>query len=335
MNIVIAFVIVAISIAAAIEMQPAQKVDKSALKNTKNFFQFALIGDTPYDAGIGTQSKSFDKLVKDINRHQELQWVMFAGDFKSGGAPCSDAMFLDRYRRFNQIDKPFIMTLGDNEWTDCHRVPDGEYQPLERQAKLRQVFFKIPGRTLGKHTMQLESQAKMPGYEAYPENVHWMHNRVLFVVMHIVGSDNAMDSFDSDSSAKRGPEDDEEVLQRTKADIAWMNNSFALAKEKNAAGIMLMIHGNPGLDFFVYPRDGFKDFVKALDKQIRNFDKPVVLAHGDTHQYTVDRPSLTGDKPPANFVRVETYGATDRHWIEVSVNPDDPKVFRFVSQDVD
>lgn len=333
MNIAIVFAILIVGIAAAIELDPAQKLDKEALENTSSLFEFALIGDTPYDAGIGAQSKSFDKLVSDINHHHELQWVMFAGDFKNGGAPCSDAMFFDRYKRFNQFDKPFIMTLGDNEWTDCHRVADGEYQPLERQAKLRSIFFKVPGRTLGKHTMQLESQASMPGYESYPENVRWIHNRVLFVTMHIVGSDNAMDKFDSASSAKRGPENDKEVIKRTNADIAWMKSSFALAKEKKVAGIMLMIHGNPGLDFFVYPRDGFKNFIKALDEQIRGFPKPVVLAHGDTHQYTVDRPSLLGDKPP-NFVRVETYGATEKHWIEVSVNPDDPKVFRFVSQDV-
>ena len=42
-----------------------------------------------------------------------------------------------------------VLTPGDNEWTDCHRVAAGEYQPLERLAKLREVFYPVPGMTIG------------------------------------------------------------------------------------------------------------------------------------------------------------------------------------------
>ena len=38
-----------------------------------------------------------------------------------------------------------IYVPGDNEWTDCHRANNGGYDPLERLAFLRAMFY--PGRS--------------------------------------------------------------------------------------------------------------------------------------------------------------------------------------------
>lgn len=297
-------------------------------------FEFALIGDVPYGIAVGKKSKAFERLVNDINQQTQLKWVLFAGDMKSGGSTCSNAMYKDRFKRFSQFEKPFILTFGDNEWTDCHRVTAGQFQPLERLSKLRKVFFPVPGTTLGKHPMKVVTQATVPGFKEFPENVRWIENNVLFTVMHIVGSNNALEDFDGASSAKRTEADDAEVKRRTHAAIAWMEDSFALAKNKNVAGVFVMIHANPGLDFIIFKRDGFTDFVNALDKHTRDFVKPVVLAHGDTHQFRVDHTSLNGESAPANFTRVETFGKTEDYWIRVKVDPEDSKVFSFVQEKV-
>jgi hypothetical protein len=53
---------------------------------------------------------------------------------------------------------------------------------------------------------------------------------------------------------------------------------------------------------------GYKDFLVALEEEVVAFGKPVVLAHGDTHTFRVDKPmtsSTTGERVE-NFTRVET-----------------------------
>ena len=66
------------------------------------------------------------------------------------------------------------------------------------------------------------------------------------------------------------------------------------------------------------------------------FGKPVVLVHGDSHYFRIDnpfRPKREPGKPvdPAleNFLRVETFGSPNHHWLQVTVDPTDPNVFTF------
>lgn len=190
----------------------------------KSAFSFALIGDSPYGVAPGSYYPPFDALTHDINADHKLRWVLHAGDIKSGSTPCSDAMFTDRLNRFNAFDKPFILTPGDNDWTDCHRAKAGSYAPLERLAALRQVFFAQPGTTLGEHPMHVDSQAMEPGFEEFPEHTRWVQQNVVFATLHIVGSQNGLAPF-----AGRSAADDAEVARRTHAALGWLDDTFALA----------------------------------------------------------------------------------------------------------
>jgi hypothetical protein len=54
------------------------------------------------------------------------------------------------------------------------------------------------------------------------------------------------------------------------------------------------------------------------------------VVHGDTHNQRVDTPFLdTLGNPIRNLVRLETFGSPFIGWIKVTVDPDDPQVFRF------
>jgi len=59
----------------------------------------------------------------------------------------------------------------------------------------------------------------------------------------------------------------------------------------------------------------------------------VVLVHGDSHFFRTDKPlpARVAGAPirPSieNFTRVETFGSPNHHWVEVSVDPNDPNVF--------
>ena len=64
------------------------------------------------------------------------------------------------------------------------------------------------------------------------------------------------------------------------------------------------------------------------------FSGQVVLVHGDTHYFRIDKPLVVTEGNPEgsrleNFTRVETFGPPDVHWIRATADPRDPMVFRF------
>lgn len=312
---------------------PAQADRETMRPQGQGPFEFALIGDTPYivSNAPGAEYPPFDRLVEAINHDNKIRWVLHAGDIKNGSTLCSDEMFLDRLARLNRLEKPLLYTPGDNEWTDCHRINNGQYQPLERLARLRQIFFPVPGLTLGGVPMQVESQGRLPGTEEFPENVRWTHNRVLFASLHIVGSNNALAPFQAGSSAVRTAADDAEVARRNAANLAWLNTTFDRAERDGAPGILILIQANPGLEFdqSVADRHGFEVFLTTLENRATAFGRPVVLAHGDSHFFRIDKPRLMNQPFLRNLTRVETFGAGNVHWIRVSVDPQSAEVFRF------
>lgn len=293
-------------------------------------YQFALIGDAPYGIAPGETNTAFDRLTDDINADRNVRWVLHAGDIKAGSTPCSDEWFLDRKDRFDRFNKPFILTLGDNEWTDCHRVKAGEYAPLERLAKLREIFFPITGLSLGQRKIWMQSQAFFGQYRDYPENLIWSRQGVQFATIHLVGSNNGLAPFDPNSSVQRTAADDQEVSQREAAGLFWLDYLFDRAESKNAPGVFLMVHANPALEFRADPsRLGFEAFLSQLEKRVQEFGKPVVLAHGDSHYFRIDKPKLDAVNFLPNFTRVETFGASRVHWVRVIVKPRSKQVFSF------
>jgi hypothetical protein len=73
----------------------------------------------------------------------------------------------------------------------------------------------------------------------------------------------------------------------------------------------------------------------ALEEETLKFAKPVVLAHGDSHYFRVDkplpRPDPDGNRRPrlVNFTRVENFGSPDVLWMRAIVGPRDPALFSF------
>ncbi len=283
-------------------------------------FSFALIGDMPY---ANRDIPRFERMTAEISADATVDWVLHVGDIKTGGTSCSDEYLAGRLELFQQFRQPFIFTPGDNEWTDCHRLTAGQFQPLERLTALRKMYFPKPGQSLGKTTLSLSTQASDPAFATYPEHTRWIKSNVVFASMHIVGSQNGMAPFEGRTAA-----DDEEVAARTAAAITWMREAFATAHDLDSPGIFLMIHANPG---FPDPAamQAFLPFLAALEEETIRFGRPVLLAHGDSHYFRIDKP-LVGTQSRRrieNFTRVEVFGAGDVHWLRVTVNPQDVNVF--------
>ena len=310
-------------------------------------FEFALIGDMPYNA---RQERDFPNVIREINAADrafvvhdgDLWWDGAGWNEKAGGLPpCSEEAFKDRWRLVQQFRHPLIFTPGDNDWTDCHRAKPRPYDPLERLTTLRQLFFK-DDRSLGQRTIRLERQSENPKYAKFRENQRWAHGDVLFVTLHTVGSNNNLG---------RTPEMDAEFAERNAANLAWMREAFALANRNGSRALMIITQANPRFENTWPPvaqqryllgglgikppakksATGYDEFLEVLEIETLAFRKPVAFVHGDTHIFRIDKPlfGTASRRFIENFTRIETVGYPDTHWVRAAVDPRDPNVFSF------
>jgi hypothetical protein len=118
----------------------------------------AVIGDVPYG---DAQEASFASLVDAINDDPKVRTVVHVGDTKNGSTPCTDERLLAVRDAFESFEDPLVYTPGDNEWTDCQRPAAGGYDPLERLAFVRSLYFAEPGSTLGRRPGRVEFQPEL------------------------------------------------------------------------------------------------------------------------------------------------------------------------------
>lgn len=274
-------------------------------------FSFALFGDTPYNE---SERKRLPEMIEAMAREGNL-FAVHDGDIKNGESFCNDGLYQDRLEMFQASPLPLVYIPGDNEWTDCHRVLDGRYDPEERLRHLRKVFF-FNNQTLGRKTFTLERQGELDGrFAEYRENVRWRRDKLLFVGLNVPGSRN---NFGEGESPSR------EFLAREKANRAWLEGGFELARSEHLAIIFIIIQANP--DFAAVkvgrPNPGYGAFLRQLQYLTAGFPGKVVFVHGDTHRAHIDQPlrhPLTG-QTLNNFVRVETHGSPHMGWTRVLVH---------------
>lgn len=283
---------------------------------------FGLFGDTPYNQW---ERAHLPALIAEMD-HEDLAFVVHDGDIKNGTAACSDAVLRDMLGVFQASRHPLIYVPGDNEWVDCHRYLSGNYDPLERLNKLRELFF-AGDSALGQRRLVLERQSSNPAFASYRENVRWQAGGALFMTLNLPGSKNNYHG----TTFKGGPVP--EFTARSAANRAWLAQSFALARSRKLAGLMLIIQADPEFERANEgkPRKGYKDFLEQLRQETQAFAGQVVLVHGDSHEQQINQPLIdpVSRAVVKNFRRVETYGSPFFGWIKASVDVADPQVFRF------
>lgn len=297
---------------------------------------FALIGDVPY--GISVETK-FDRVIEGINAAPHVRFVVHTGDVKAGSERCDDDLLQKRYNQFQKLMDAVIVTPGDNDWTDCHRTSNGGYVPTERLARFREIYYPVPGLSGGQNRMPVRTQARMAGFDDYVENMMWSFNGAMMATVHVVGSNNGLDPWNQidpgDSYESPRPDRVAEVAAREDAALAWIDEVFAQANVRHSAGVMIAMQANMNLDLPTADpqRQGFNPVIDRITQHALAFGKPVLVAHGDSHYFRLDKPYTapilpTGKGQVENITRVENFGAQDAHWVEVFVNPRDANVFR-------
>lgn len=331
-------------------------------------YAIGLWGDVPYnDAQALT---GVPNLIQDMNA-QRLAFTAHNGDLKAGGSTpnsvtpttCSNALYTQSLGYFNALRAPAIFTPGDNDWTDCDRASNGGFSSRERLDFERQVFFSTSN-SLGQRRIRQEVQTAalclgVNGPVPCVENRRWTLRGVTYATLNIQGSCNNLCDTAPDPA---------EFNARNQANIAWMRETFNVARNENSTAVMLISQGNPGWDQTdpnraplrdprtlaqtdnlpasdpqgaVRAPDGFQSFLVALREQVIAFRKPVAYVHGDSHYFRVDRPFLDAQgRRLENFTRVETYGnnaangLNDVQWLKVFVNPRSREVFSYQAQTV-
>jgi hypothetical protein len=309
-------------------------------------YRIGLWGDLPYSmlqATVGVPN-----LVADMNAHR-LKFTAHDGDLKQGsGSSCDAGLYAQALAYFNSLEAPAMFTPGDNDWTDCDRPANGGFNSRERLDYERKVFFSTPY-SLGQRQIRQQVQTDALCLNANGimvgcvENRRWTVGRVTYATLNVPGSCNNLCDTNPDPA---------EYAARNAANIRWLKETFADAKGRNSAAVMLITQANPGWDLTDGTRaplrdpktlvetdgqpDGFATYLSALRDEVIAFRKPVAYVHGDSHYARVDQPFLnTQGQRLENFTRVETFGDNqangnnDVRWIQVTVDPRSRDVFSF------
>ncbi|HEU4994113.1 MAG TPA: hypothetical protein VFT29_04810 [Gemmatimonadaceae bacterium] len=332
-------------IAAADQRQASDRDDGD--DNDNGPTTYAVIGDVPYEPRSPQSALSLmPTLIGSINQDPDVRRAIHIGDIKSGTTRCSDDWFNKIAASFATFADPMIYAIGDNEWTDCHRANNGGYNPLNRLATLRDIFFANPGLTLGMQQKRVKAQ------DGYPENASWMASRVVFSSFHILGSNNGRAQWFTDrrdtvslsplttvpkpETAAEGASREAEYAARNAANIAWLENTFARADDEHAKGVVLFIQAD-----LWHPDDraagavftAHQQWVERLAQLARQFGNPVLIVCGDSHEFRVDVGvpwfTLYGLTPVPNITQltVDRSIEADIDWLKLRIDPKSPAVF--------
>ena len=296
----------------------------AAAQNGPNAFTFVGWGDVPYV--LPDDYAKVDRLIAAINRAKPA-FSIHVGDVKAGNTPCSDEVLQKALDQIQTAEQPVVYSIGDNEWTDCHRKDNGGFDPRERLARVRQMFFPVPGRSLGKAPMAVETQAKLDAkFAKFVENQRFERSGVVFIIPHVVGSNNGFEAREAKAV--------EEFFERDAANAAWIADGFKLAEERNARAVVVAFQANVydirnSLGRVMPSASGFTRTVRVIAEAARAFGRPVLVMHGDQHTLEIETFRDTQLRPVPNVLRLQLMGEARVHGVSITVDPDTPGVFSF------
>jgi hypothetical protein len=310
----------------------------------------AIYGDAPYGTSPTdlVQTNGTPAFIASINADTAVSLVMHVGDIHSGKQFCTEAYDNQIFGFWTAFQDSLIYTPGDNEWSDCHKVAEGGglysaatgaivYQvdamgnpidyakgdPIANLDLVRSIFFATPGATLGMGGKKVVSQknyfdAAHPTDAKYVENVMWQDAQTLFVTINLPGGSNNDDDnwygTPSQSAAQA-----QEIVERTGADLRWLDAAFAQATANGASSVVIMAQAD-----MWDPEKGaahqalFEPFVANIATHTTSFAKPVLMLNGDSHVYQSHNPLSAADSlaymhpgyDVPNFHRIVVHGST-------------------------
>jgi hypothetical protein len=179
------------------------------------------------------------------------------------------------------------------------------------------------GRSLGRDPMPLVQQQG-----EYRENARWMRGGVVFVTLHMPGGNNGVYP---DRYAF------EEYERRNAANLAWLNAAYDEVRARDARGLVVLFHGNPGWNEIYWRASAYRDFKGMLANEGAELGVPILAVHGDSHIFRVDKPLAFSDgRTRADHVtRLEVFGSPERGFVLVTADEKNPELFSFAAAEVE
>jgi len=275
----------------------------AAPASAQDALRFAVVGDTPYTA----EDRVFlwKSLVPAI-KASDYPFIIHVGDIIGGADGCNtDKIRAWRDEIYSWKPGRVFYTPGDNEWTDCDRPKDasepaagtpatrrvleanlGKPLPeLDRLDLLRRTFFPA--------ALDLPADWAFSSQPNFPENMRWAVNGVQFATLHMVSTNNGRAQIRMDDVQLALAQ----VAARDEANRVWLELLFRIARRDDATAVVIATQADvtnpdgegPCLGANLIACDAFALFREQLKRLARRFAKPVLLVHGDTNPYCLDR----------------------------------------------
>lgn len=257
------------------------------------------IGDSPYSV---LEKQYIHNTLKEKIKKSKIPFLVIYGDIKSSKESCTNNLLQQRYQLFKNLHKYFFYTPGDNEWTDCDREGlEYRFSELERLEYLKKIFFKYEA---WQNSFHYTTQSN------FIENGMWDYENVQFATIHLVGTNNGRQEI---------LKDDKElalsmVETRDNANRVWINKIFQNAQKKHFKAVVIFTQADV-TSMKNYEEcssvnqqncNGFANFNQALKQASQNMDIPILLVHGDTHPYCMDK--NFGGKDATKLWRLNAWG---------------------------
>lgn len=239
---------------------------------------FSVMGDVPYSA---EEDVLLPKQIAELDRRS--RFIVHVGDIKGGASPCDEAVYEKVADMLRKSAAPVFILPGDNEYNDC---PD----PADAWRRWARHFMAFDERW--NHALPVMRQT------ARPENFAFVHRRVLFIGLNLVGGK---------------VHDEKEWRDRQLDDLAWTRRCFDDAGDAVTSAVVF-IHAKPNPTHAV--------FTGGFIPQAASFGKPLLLLHGDGHVWIHDRPFEAA--PNVLRVQVDQGGKAPPLLVTVTHDADQP-----------
>ena len=289
--------------------------------NPPGTFAFGALGDAPY---YPWEDWRYPLMLQDIDGN-DLAFSIHVGDIF--WRPCSDDRYERSLRWFNGLKHPLIYVPGDNEWADCWTRAGRRLQPSRSTGSVAPHPVSAAGvesgppdvaaRNAVRRIRRLRSSSNMPA----GRTAAWCSRRSMWWAAII-----------SPSGSRRGRTPTiRNRSRRLEAALAWLHETFARAKSQSATAIVVSFHADPGFDWSPPSRVPFKPLLDAFEDEAVAFGKPVLLIHGDSHDFKTDFPlkARATQQTIGNVMRLEVPGSPLVGWVRVVVTPGATPSFAF------
>jgi hypothetical protein len=297
--------------------------------------RIALIADVPqWPAAEADTAALFDLMST-----QQVALIVHAGGIKGDTESCGDAVLNVRQRVLDDAPLPLLYVPGENDWAECQKPVNGEFDAVERLNRLRELYFPVDA-TLGRRTLPVTRQSDQATFRSYRENARMVLGNVLIVGINLPGDNNHYRT----EGGRNG-----EFEDRREANRQWLSRAFSVAEQRDLDGVVVVGHADPMFgngwekrgkptlfDGFLRrgARDGYLEFKRQLRELAGKYKGQVLLVHASDSGFSVDKPLRdAAGKSIANVTRVALPVGSPSRWTELTVSPGSRAVFQVKLRD--